>query len=126
MWRKLADRQKLAYEMYTDDKRGDIYVYDIEVDGTEIRETYVYQEKKDEGEVRQQWLEDVANNNQMGRHLAQAYKDNVKVTALWKKHNSAQQADREAVPIPPRGLPGETLAEAKERRLSSKTDTEQN
>lgn len=103
----------------------DIYVYDIEVDGTDIHETYVYDEHVEAERVKQDWLNDLAEKHEFGEQLAERYKEHVKVTDLWMKHNSERQADREATPIPPQGLPGETVAEAEERRLSSKDDTEQ-
>lgn len=110
--------------MYTDDDE-EKYVYDIEVDGTDIHETYVFSQHKRADEVKEIWLEDVAEHNDFGERLAKVYRENVKVTDLWMKHNSAEQVEAEATQVPPQGLPGETVEEARERRLSSKTDTEQ-
>lgn len=89
--------QLLGIEDMDAPNKDGMWRYRIDVDGTGIEEYYEFPEKKSCSEVRDIWLDDVADN--WGAGMAQRFKHKVKVTQLWQT-KSETSSEGLALPSP--------------------------
>jgi hypothetical protein len=76
--------------------------YQIEVDGTGIREYYEYDERIDPEDVGEDWLRDA--EERWSGTIAEELADGLEVTPLWQQKDQQTSEASEVIALPPPAL----------------------
>lgn len=82
-----------------ENSENDKYVVKIEVEGTDIKEYYEFDEPVSEERAKLEWLGDIRNKEGVAKKLANQFEPNVVVTKLWTTHSEQQEEPTTQEPI---------------------------